>query len=118
MTDCIFCKIIKGEIPSERVYEGKTLIAIRDINPMKPTHVLFMPRDHVKDVLGLASWDHAPAFQAELNQAIAEVVAVEGIENSGFSLITNCGSDGGQTVFHLHFHLMGGSPIEWAKLAQ
>lgn len=108
MADCIFCKIAAGEIPSNKVYEDEHMIAIHDLNPMAPVHVLFIPKAHI-------------ACANELNEQNSEVVArifaripavakELGLDN-GYRVVNNCGEDGGQTVMHLHFHLLGGKKL-------
>ena len=103
--DCIFCKIIAGEIPSSKVYEDEYCYAFRDINPQTPVHVLVVPKQHV------ASADEINAensrFVAAIFEAIPKIAAAEGLVN-GYRVITNCGEDACQTVKHLHFHVMGG----------
>ena len=103
--DCIFCKIIAGEIPSSKVYEDEYCYAFRDINPQTPVHVLVVPKQHV------ASADEINAensrFVAAIFEAIPKIAAAEGLVN-GYRVITNCGDDACQTVKHLHFHVMGG----------
>ena len=103
--DCIFCKIIAGEIPSSKVYEDEYCYAFRDINPQTPVHVLVVPKQHI------ASADEVNAensrFVAAIFEAIPKIAAAEGLVN-GYRVITNCGDDACQTVKHLHFHVMGG----------
>ena len=103
--DCIFCKIIAGEIPSSKVYEDEYCYAFRDINPQTPVHVLVVPKKHI------ASADEINAensrFVAAIFEAIPKIAAAEGLAN-GYRVITNCGDDACQTVKHLHFHVMGG----------
>lgn len=103
--DCIFCKIIAGEIPSSKVYEDEYCYAFRDINPQTPVHVLVVPKKHI------ASADEINAensrFVAAIFEAIPKIAAAEGLVN-GYRVITNCGDDACQTVKHLHFHVMGG----------
>ena len=106
--NCIFCKIIAGEIPSAKVYEDELCFAFRDINPQAPTHVLVVPKAHV------ASADEISAenskYVAAIFEAIPKIAAAEGLEN-GYRVITNCGEDACQTVKHLHFHVMGGKKL-------
>ena len=102
--NCIFCKIVNGEIPSTKVYEDETVLAFRDINPAAPVHVLVIPKKHVESAVALTDED------SELIAHIFEVIRIvsekEGLEN-GFRLVSNVGEDGGQTVKHLHFHILG-----------
>jgi len=107
-TDCIFCKIIAGEIPSDKVYEDELVYAFRDIAPQAPLHILVVPKVHIPsamEVTGKNAEQVAACFAA-----ISQIAEAEGL-GSGFRVITNCGEDGGQTVFHLHFHLLGGRPL-------
>ena len=105
MNDCIFCKIIAGEIPSEKVFENDFVLAFRDIAPQAPVHILVVPKEHITSVADITSENSH--YVAKCYEAIAEISGNEGLKN-GFRVITNSGSDGGQTVFHLHFHLFGG----------
>ncbi|HYW08196.1 MAG TPA: histidine triad nucleotide-binding protein [Longimicrobium sp.] len=106
MENCIFCRIIAGEIPSPRVLENEHLIAIRDIHPAAPTHVLLIPRKHVVSLAELEEGD--VELGGRLLLAARRVAEQEGIAESGFRMVVNTGVDGGQTVGHLHFHVMGG----------
>ena len=110
MDDCLFCKIIKGEIPSNKVYEDETVFAFRDIDPQAPTHVLVIPKQHIR-----SADDVTPENSAVISQ-IFEVIAIiakqEGLTN-GYRVVNNCGDSAGQTVKHLHFHLMGGRDFTW-----
>ena len=109
MQDCIFCKIIAGEIPSKKVYEDENVYAFHDINPQAPVHVLVVPKTHA------ASLDAVDALSDELLAACLRtcrtVAHQEGIAESGFRVVSNCGPDAGQTVQHLHFHILGGKPL-------
>jgi len=108
MSDCIFCKIISGDIPSTKVYEDEFVYAFRDISPQAPIHVLVCPKEHIASVADITSETSQAA--AKCYEAIAKIAKSESLDN-GFRVITNCGKDGGQTVFHLHFHLLGGKPL-------
>jgi histidine triad (HIT) family protein len=108
--DCLFCKIVAGEIPSDRVYEDDAVLAFRDINPQAPTHVLLVPRRHVPDVQSLT--DEDGPMLAELFGAVRRVAGEAGIEG-GYRVVTNVGADAGQSVFHLHLHVLGGRPMRW-----
>ena len=108
MADCIFCKIIAGEIPSQGVYEDEYVYAFRDITPQAPVHILVVPREHVSSAAELTADNSYLA--AKCYEAIARIAKSEGLVN-GFRVIANSGADGGQTVFHLHFHLLGGKPL-------
>ena len=106
--DCLFCKIIAGEIPSTKVYEDESVFAFRDINPQAPTHILVIPKLHlgsVNEVTGENS-----AVVAHIFQVIPQIAAAEGLVN-GYRVVSNCGSDAGQTVHHLHFHILGGKEL-------
>lgn len=110
MNDCLFCKIIKGEIPSTKVYEDDEILAFRDIEPMAPVHILVIPKKHINSLADLELQDEA--LIGKINVVIAKIAKQEGISNSGFRVVTNSGEDGGQTVKHLHFHLLGGKKLE------
>jgi len=107
MDDCLFCKIIRGEIPSNNVYEDDDVFAFRDINPQAPVHVLVVPRKHVANVLEGSDAGMIGAITA----AACKIARQEGVAESGFRLITNCGRDGAQSVAHLHYHLLGGRKL-------
>jgi histidine triad (HIT) family protein len=106
MADCIFCKIIAGEIPSTQVYNDDLVTAFRDINPAAPTHVLIIPNRHIASVNDLTSDDEP--LMGYLFTVAKQIAAQEGIAESGYRLIVNTGPDGGQEVFHIHLHLLGG----------
>ena len=105
MEDCLFCKIIAGEIPSTKVYEDEYVFAFRDINPQTPVHILVVPKKHIC-CANSVNEDNS-LYVAKCFEAIAKVAKDEGLDN-GYRVINNCGEDGGQTVMHLHFHLLGG----------
>lgn len=107
MEDCIFCKIARKEIPSTTVYETDSVIAFDDLNPQAPVHTLVIPKDHYMSVS-----DNVPApLMAELFQAAHKVAEIKGVDKTGYRLITNNGSDAGQTVFHFHIHVLGGKKL-------
>ena len=106
MKDCLFCKIIAGEIPGSKVFENDKVFAFRDINPQAPVHVLIVPKKHMDNVL---ECDGETA--AALVDAARKIAAQEGVDASGFRLVSNCGRDGAQSVNHLHVHLMGGKKL-------
>ena len=110
MTDCLFCKIVKGEIPSDRVHEDDDVIAFRDIAPKAPTHILVIPRRHIPDAHALTDADGD--ILSRLFAAARRVADEAGLEN-GYRVVTNIGPESGQTVFHLHFHVLGGRPMSW-----
>ena len=103
MDNCLFCKIIAGEIPGDKVYEDDKVYAFRDINPQAPVHVLIVPKKHMANIL---ECDAETA--AALTRAIGVIARQEGVAESGFRVISNCGRDGAQSVGHLHVHLLGG----------
>ncbi len=106
MENCLFCKIIAGEIPSGKVYEDENCYAFRDINPQAPVHVVLVPKKHVG---GLNETDAlSDAELAALLRAAAKIAALEGIDRTGYRVISNCGKDACQSVRHLHFHILGG----------
>jgi len=108
MTDCIFCKIIAGSIPSTKVYEDEHVYAFRDITPQAPVHILVVPKEHVESVTEITSTNSH--LSAKCLEAIAKIAKIEGLD-TGFRVISNTGQDAGQTVFHLHFHLLGGTKL-------
>lgn len=108
MVDCLFCKIINGDIPSKKVYEDESTYAFYDISPQAPKHVLVIPKMHVSNVLKAAQ--HDGLFDACL-RACATVATIEGIDKSGFRIVSNVGEDACQTVHHLHFHVIGGKQL-------
>ena len=112
MADCIFCKIISGDIPSTNVYKDEQAIAFRDINPAAPIHILIVPKKHIDSVNVLIT-DDEPLI-GHLFMVAKEIATNEGIAEGGYRLIMNTGKDGGQTVFHVHLHLLGGAPMKHA----
>ena len=109
MEDCIFCKIINGDIPSTKVYEDEEILAFRDINPVAPTHILVIPKKHISSLVEINKEDEALIGRIYTN--INKIAEQEGIINSGFRVVVNCGEDGGQEVQHLHFHIIGGKKL-------
>jgi histidine triad (HIT) family protein len=109
--DCIFCKIIAGEIPSQKVYEDDRVLAFHDINPIAPVHILVVPKRHIPSLLAIQSDDQE--LVGELHLALQHVAKEMGVADSGFRVITNTGTHGQQTVHHLHYHLIGGRQLEW-----
>ncbi|MBR6033271.1 MAG: histidine triad nucleotide-binding protein [Clostridia bacterium] len=109
MDDCIFCKIIKKEIPSEIVYEDEQVIAFKDIHPVAPVHVLIIPKKHISAVTEIKEDDEAVI--GKIYSVINTIAEKMGIKENGFRVIVNCGKDGGQEVKHLHFHLIGGKEL-------
>ena len=108
--DCLFCRIVADEIPSDRVYEDDEVIAFRDIAPRAPTHVLVIPRRHVPDVDTLA--DDDASLLSALFAAVRRVAEIEGLAK-GYRVVSNVGAESGQSVFHLHFHVLGGRRMSW-----
>ena len=108
MSDCLFCRIVAGEIPATVVRESEHTLAFRDIAPQAPTHVLVVPKDHYPDVAALSA---QPALLAELVAQAHRVAADEGIGERGYRLVFNTGPDAGQTVSHAHVHILGGRPL-------
>lgn len=106
--DCIFCKIVAGQIPSTKVYEDEVVFAFRDINPQAPTHILVIPKVHICSVAEISAENSAVV--AHIFQVIPQIAAVEGLDN-GYRVVSNCGPDAGQTVHHLHFHILGGKQL-------
>lgn len=111
MKDCLFCKIIKKEIPSKIVFENDQLFAIEDINPQAPVHLLILPKKHMATLLEVQENDHNLMGSAF---SIANQLAKQRqLDQAGFRLVINCGEGAGQSVFHIHFHLLGGRPMNW-----
>jgi histidine triad (HIT) family protein len=107
--DCLFCKIVAGEIPAEIVHSTERTVAFRDLNAQAPTHVLIVPKDHYADAAELAAGD--PVASAELVTTAAAVATAEGYDD--YRLVFNTGAGAGQTVFHTHLHLLAGRPLSW-----
>ena len=106
--DCIFCKIIKGDIPSSKVYENEYVYAFRDINPQAPVHILVVPKEHVSSVDGISAENSI--LVSKIFEAIPEIAKAEKL-TGGYRVITNCGDDACQSVKHLHFHILGGAQL-------
>jgi len=109
--NCIFCRIIAKEIPSKIVYEDDYLIAFEDVNPQAPTHTLIIPRKHIPTINDLSEED--TALIGELIQKAKEIAADKGLSEDGYRLVFNCQEGAGQTVFHIHLHLLGGRAFGW-----
>ena len=109
--NCLFCKIVNGEIPADIVYESETALAFRDINPKAPTHVLVIPRKHISTINDIGTEDEA--IVGSLYTAAREIAAEEGIAEDGFRAVMNCNEAAGQSVFHIHLHVMGGRIMSW-----
>ena len=106
--NCLFCKIIAGEIPSDKVYEDDLVFAFRDIAPQAPTHILVVPRIHMDSANDVSAENSAVI--ARIFEVIPQIARAEGLEN-GYRIVSNCGGDAGQTVHHLHFHILGGKKL-------
>ena len=106
MEDCIFCKIINKEIPSQMVYEDDEIIAFKDIEPLAPIHILVIPKKHIKSLVELEKEDEL--LIGKIYTVINKIAKEQGVEQKGYRVMVNCGKDGGQTVPHLHFHLLAG----------
>jgi len=111
MTDCIFCKIAAGEIPADVIYENEDVLVFRDLNPQAPTHVLVIPRRHVSTLNDLQPQD--AELMGKMTLAAKAVAEQEGIAEEGYRTVVNCNAGAGQTVFHIHLHLLGGRPMGW-----
>ena len=108
MSDCLFCKIVAGVIPSTKVYEDEIVFAFRDIAPQAPTHILVIPKAHIPSVDGIHAENSAVV--AHIFEVIPQIAKTEGLAN-GYRVVSNCGADAGQTVHHLHFHILGGKTL-------
>lgn len=108
MSDCLFCKIVAGQIPSTKVYEDETVLAFRDIAPQAPTHILVIPKAHIDSVACITAENSAVV--SHIFEVIAQVAAQEGL-SGGYRVVSNCGDHAGQTVTHLHFHILGGAQL-------
>lgn len=111
MKDCIFCKIASGQIPSNKVYEDEKVYAFTDINPEAPVHILVIPKEHIESVNSLNA-DNAEIV-SHIFLVINKLALEFNISEKGYRVVTNCGEDGGQTVKHMHFHLLGGRSLQW-----
>ncbi len=111
MEDCIFCQIARGQMDSDLIYEDELVIAFRDIDPQAPTHILIVPRHHITNLD--AATDENVQLLGHLALVAAQIARQEGITAPGYRLVTNVGPDAGQSVPHLHFHLLGGRPMHW-----
>ena len=111
MEDCIFCKIAAGDIPADKVYEDDLVVAFRDLNPQAPTHVLLVPRKHIATVNDIETEDEA--LVGRMYGAAREIAEREGFAEAGYRTVVNCNEAGGQVVFHIHMHLLGGRMMHW-----
>ena len=106
MENCIFCKIVEGSIPSDKVYEDEKILAFKDIHPVAPVHLLIIPKKHIENLMNVKQEDNE--IMAAIFSAVPQIAEKMGVAKEGFRLISNCGKDAGQEVMHLHFHLIGG----------
>ncbi len=109
MEDCIFCKIVKGEIPSSKVYEDEDILAFKDINPITPVHILVIPKKHIESLNNIEPEDEK--LLGKIFLTIKQIAKEQGIAEKGYRVVNNCGEDGGQEVKHLHFHILGGKKL-------
>ena len=110
MEDCLFCKIIKGEIPCNKVYEDEEILAFYDINPVAKIHILVIPKKHIKSAIHLEKEDEA--LVGKIYSVINKIAEEKGFKKNGFKVVVNCGEDGGQEVMHLHFHILAGENLK------
>ena len=111
MEDCLFCKIIRGEIPSTKVYEDDQVYAFLDIDPQAPTHIILVPKEHIPSANALT--EENASVVGHIFTVAASLAAQKGFAEKGYRIVNNCGEDGGQTVGHLHFHLLAGRNLGW-----
>ncbi len=111
MSNCLFCRIVSGEIPSKMVYQDEQCMAFDDVNPQAPVHVLVIPRAHVESLQGFQTSE--TNLMGALLQGCREVAQLKGVSDSGYRVVANTGSSAGQTVFHMHFHVLGGRSFAW-----
>ncbi|HBF07346.1 MAG TPA: histidine triad nucleotide-binding protein [Gammaproteobacteria bacterium] len=111
MSDCLFCKIIKGDIPSKKVYENDNVYAFEDLNPQAPHHILFIPKHHISTI-NEATPENAKHFGA-LFAGVKEYAAEIGVDEPGYRVVMNCNADAGQTVYHVHLHFLAGRSLTW-----
>ena len=109
--DCLFCRIVDGELPADVVYQNETVVAFRDINAKAPTHILLIPRRHVATMNDLQTGDES--LVGELFLTAAKIAADEGLADDGYRVVMNCNEAAGQSVFHIHLHLLGGRRMSW-----
>ena len=112
MKNCIFCKIAAKELPSEMVYETDEVIAFRDVSPVAPVHILIVPKKHISTLVDLEPAERSHLLP-QIFDAVDHLAAQEGLSGKGFRVVNNTGKEGGQTVNHLHFHLLGGRSMQW-----
>lgn len=110
MEDCLFCKIVKGEIPASKVYEDDEILAFNDINPVSPIHILVVPKKHISSLAHMEDGDEV--LVGKIYKVINKIAEEKGFKEKGYRVIVNCGEDGGQEVMHLHFHVLAGKKLE------
>ncbi len=111
MSDCIFCKIASGQIPTNYIYEDDRVVAFNDIEPQAPTHILIIPKEHIPSAMELT--EENASIVSHIFLVASKIAKEKGFDKDGFRLVNNCGKDGGQTVGHLHFHLLAGRYLQW-----
>jgi len=111
LKDCLFCKIAAGEMETDFVYQDKKVVVFKDLNPQAPVHLLIVPKKHISDLNNLQSEDNE--LIGHIYQVAKKMAAKYDVSDSGYRLVSNCGDDGGQTVYHIHFHLLGGRELQW-----
>lgn len=111
MSDCLFCKIVSGDIPGDIVYQDNDVLAFRDLNPQAPTHILVIPKNHISTINDIQPED--AELIGKMILAAKQVAQAEGIAEPGYRTVMNCNAEAGQTVFHIHLHLVGGRPMGW-----
>ena len=111
MAECPFCRIATGDADADVVHSGDNVVAFRDINPQAPVHILIIPKDHIESAKAIR--DRNAGLLAEIFQAASHLARAEGVDRTGWRLVTNVGEQAGQSVHHLHFHLLGGRPMKW-----
>ena len=111
MDDCLFCKIVAGDIPADKVFENNNIYAFRDIDPKAPTHILIIPKEHISTTNDLD--ESHKTLGGEIMLTAKEIAGQEGIADSGYRTVFNCNQDGGQAVYHIHLHLLGGRHMNW-----
>ena len=111
MSDCLFCKIDRGDVPAEKVYEDDRVFAVKDINPQAPVHLLIIPKKHFSTVLEIQKEDHE--LIGSIYSIANQLAKNNGLDQTGFRVVVNCGAEAGQSVFHIHYHLLGGRSFKW-----
>jgi histidine triad (HIT) family protein len=109
--ECLFCRIVAGEVPAQILHVSDTIVGFRDVDPKAPTHILLIPKEHILSLAEIQ--DRHAGMLVDLAQAATHLAKAEGIDKSGWRLVTNTGPEAGQSVFHLHFHLLGGRQMTW-----